>query len=73
VPTLLDAVCDVVVHDRVPQRVDELVAFGARPAADPRTCAGAVDLLLTSLPEPRHVRDVMLGAGALAALRHGAV
>lgn len=70
---LLDAGCDVVVHDRQPTRARDLVAAGARPARDAQQCAGAVDVLLTSLPGPRHVRAVMLHDGALAALRDGAV
>jgi len=70
---LLAAGYDVAAYDIDPAALDALVAHGATPVASVAACAGAADLLLTSLPHPDHVDAVMQGDGALAALRHGSV
>jgi 3-hydroxyisobutyrate dehydrogenase-like beta-hydroxyacid dehydrogenase len=50
------------------------VAAGARAGADAAGCAREADVLITMLPGPAEVEDVLLGAGgALAALPRGAV
>jgi 3-hydroxyisobutyrate dehydrogenase len=49
-------------------------ALGARTAASAADCAGASDVLITMLPGPVQVEDVLLGpGGALAALPGGAL
>ena len=64
----------VVAHDIDPAAIEEVVAHGALAAGSARRCAGQADVLLTSLPAPRHVEAVMAGEdGALGALRPGAV
>ncbi len=63
----------LVVHDLDPGPVTALVEAGAAPADSPAELAGRVDLLLTSLPHPDHVEEVMVGGAALAHLRAGTV
>ncbi len=70
---LLAAGFDLIVHDLDERRTAAAHTAGARVAATAASCAGAADLLLTSLPHPAHVRSVMRDAGALAALRPGSV
>lgn len=65
----------LVVHDRRPEAAEPLVAEGARWAADAAGCAAAADVLVTMLPTPADVREVLLGTagagGAAGALRPG--
>jgi 3-hydroxyisobutyrate dehydrogenase-like beta-hydroxyacid dehydrogenase len=68
---LLGAGYDVLVHDLDTGRTGRVTQEGARIAASAAGCASQVDLLLTSLPQPAHVRTVMADDGALAALRAG--
>ena len=70
---LVHARFDVVAFDLRPEPVAEVAAAGGRTAADAASVAAEADILLTSLPRPDHVDAVMRGAGALAALRAGAV
>ncbi len=59
---------DVTAFDLRPERVPA----GARVAASVAECAAAVELLITMLPGPRQVEEVLLGAdGAIAALAPG--
>jgi 3-hydroxyisobutyrate dehydrogenase len=56
------------------EAVDAAVAAGAAPAASAAECAATADVLVTMLPAPPHVEDVLLGSGgALAALADGAL
>ena len=56
------------------EAVDAAVAAGATPAASAADCAARADVLVTMLPAPPHVEDVLLGSGgALAALPDGAL
>jgi 3-hydroxyisobutyrate dehydrogenase len=52
---------DLTVYDLDPARVEDLVRSGARPAASGEELAGAVDVLLTSLPGPRQAAAAMPG------------
>ena len=71
---LLEAGHRVVADDIDEAAVAAVVGRGAEAAGSPRLCAERADVLLTSLPMPRHVEAVMAGdAGALAALRPGSV
>lgn len=60
---LIHAGHDVTVHDVRRAAAEEHVALGARWAETPAECAGAADVLITMLPTPRIVADVLLAAG----------
>jgi 3-hydroxyisobutyrate dehydrogenase len=65
---------DVTAYDLRPEAVEAAVAAGARAGADAAACARGADVLITMLPGPAPIEDVLLGAGgALAALPRGAV
>ena len=71
---LIAAGYDVVAFDIDDSALAEAVAAGATAATSASTCAGQVDLFLTSLPHPSHVEAVMAGAdGALAAMAPGSI
>jgi 3-hydroxyisobutyrate dehydrogenase len=54
--------------------VARVAALGARAAESAADCASGSDVLITMLPAPPHVEDVLLGSGgALAALPAGAL
>lgn len=61
------------VHDVREAAATEHVALGARWAATPAECASDVDVLITMLPNPRVVEDVLLRGGAAQALLPGAL
>lgn len=65
---LVRAGYEVTVHDVRESAAAEHVALGATWAATPAECAAAADVLITMLPTPRVVEDVMLRAGAAVAL-----
>jgi 3-hydroxyisobutyrate dehydrogenase-like beta-hydroxyacid dehydrogenase len=52
---LVKSGCDVVVYDLEQGKIDQLAALGATAAASGEEVAAQVDVLFTSLPEPRHV------------------
>ncbi len=58
---LLRAGHEVVVHGRRPERVDPLVALGARAAPTPAAVAAATDAVLTCLPDGPDVELVVAG------------
>ena len=71
---LLAAGFPVTVYDVDPAAVAALESHGAVAASDVGTCCAEADALITMLPGPAQVRDVLVGdGGALAALRGGAV
>lgn len=60
------------VHDRDPAAAEALAAAGAAVAGSPRAVAEAADCVLTCLPSPAAVADVVAGPdGVLAGLRPG--
>jgi len=62
----------LVVHDRDPAAVAALVARGATAAPTPRAVGEACDCVITCLPSPRAVSDVVAGPGGiLEGLRSG--
>jgi 3-hydroxyisobutyrate dehydrogenase len=64
---------DLVVHDVRPEAAGVLAA-GAAWAASPREAGAGRDVVITMLPTPRHVAEVVLGpAGLLDGLAPGAV
>lgn len=65
---------ELTVHDTNPEAVASLVRAGAKAAASPREVGAASDIVVTMLPEPHHVEQVVLGAGGVVeGLRAGGV
>jgi 3-hydroxyisobutyrate dehydrogenase-like beta-hydroxyacid dehydrogenase len=58
---------ELTVYDRRPQALEPLVAAGARAAASPREVGAASQIVVTMLPEPQHVEQVVLGEDGIAA------
>ncbi|MBU6498296.1 MAG: NAD(P)-dependent oxidoreductase [Rhodospirillales bacterium] len=54
------------VFDLNPGAVKRLVDAGAKAAASPRDVGAASDIVVTMLPEPKHVEAVVLGEGGVA-------
>lgn len=54
--------------DLKPENIRQAEEFGAVAARSATDCASDVDVFLTSLPRPEHVRAVMIDSGALAKL-----
>jgi 3-hydroxyisobutyrate dehydrogenase-like beta-hydroxyacid dehydrogenase len=64
----------LIVFNRTPQKMQPLVALGAKPAQSPRDAAAQADIVLTCLMGDDSVLENMLGAnGILAGLRPGAI
>lgn len=57
---------EVVVWNRSPGKVDELVAHGARVASTPSEAAADAEVVITMLSRDDAVRDVVFGDGAVA-------
>jgi 3-hydroxyisobutyrate dehydrogenase len=71
---VLKAGHDLVVFDRSPDAVNALVAAGAQAASSVGTLARSVEVVLTSLPGPPEVEEVVFGAdGLLENVRAGQV
>ena len=71
---VLAAGFDLVVHDIRREAAAELEAAGARWAASPRETGAGRDVVITMLPRPEHVEQVLLGPdGLLSGLAPGAV
>jgi 3-hydroxyisobutyrate dehydrogenase len=64
---------DVTVHDVRSEAALEHLDLGARWVDSPATCADGVDVLITMLPTPHVVEDVLLRGGAAEALSPGAL
>jgi 4-hydroxybutyrate dehydrogenase/sulfolactaldehyde 3-reductase len=54
------------VFDLDPKAVKRLVEAGAKAAASPRDVGAASEVVVTMLPEPKHVEDVVLGKNGVA-------
>ncbi|MCX5561505.1 NAD(P)-dependent oxidoreductase [Streptomyces sp. NBC_00038] len=63
----------VTVYDTRPEAAAEHLALGARWAESPADCARNAEFLITMLPNPRIVEDVLLRGGAAEALPPGAL
>ena len=62
------------VYDLDKSAVARLVAAGAKAAATPKEVGAASEIVVTMLPEPKHVDAVVLGAdGVAAGLKPGAI
>jgi 3-hydroxyisobutyrate dehydrogenase len=71
---ILAAGHDLVVHDVRPEAATGLLAAGAAWAASPRAAGAGREVVITMLPTPRHVEEVLLGPdGLLDGLAPGAV
>jgi 3-hydroxyisobutyrate dehydrogenase len=70
---LIHAGHPVTVHDARPEAAAEHLALGARWADTPADCARGAEFLITMLPDPRIVEEVMLRGGAAGALPEGAL
>ena len=57
---------EVVVFDLDPAALTACTALGATPGASVADVAQRCDVVITSLPMPRHVEEVALGAGGIA-------
>jgi 3-hydroxyisobutyrate dehydrogenase len=65
---------DVVAYDISPDALARAGEAGARIAASPRECAQGTQALITMLPAPPHVEQVLLGEdGMIAAMAPGSV
>jgi 3-hydroxyisobutyrate dehydrogenase len=65
---------DVTAYDLNPDAVAQAAAAGARPAASPGGCVRDAEILVTSLPGPAQVDDVLCGAdGAIGGLAPGSL
>ena len=57
---------ELTVYDHSPDAVARLVQAGARAASNAREVGAASEIVVTMLPEPQHVEQVVLGADGLA-------
>ena len=53
------------VYDSSPEAIATLVKAGAKAAATPKEVGAASEIVVTMLPEPQHVDQVVLGTGGL--------
>lgn len=71
---LVDAGYELVVHNRSPQKAEELVNDGATAAGSPREVAERADVIITMLPDSPDVENVVAGEeGVLEGIREGAL
>ncbi len=70
--SLLESGYDLVVNSLNKSESDDLVKRGATWADDAEEVAIRVDVLITVLPGPAQVRDIMIGSGgALSQMKSG--
>lgn len=69
----LDAGHEVVVWNRSPDKIEQLAAFGASPAASPADAARHAEVVLTMLSDPEALEAVTGGPSGLAAGPGGSV
>jgi 2-hydroxy-3-oxopropionate reductase len=62
---LLEAGHEIVVHNRTRTKAEQLAQHGARVAASPREVAQRSDVVITMLPGPPEVEEVVAGEGGL--------
>jgi 2-hydroxy-3-oxopropionate reductase len=67
---ILKAGFPLIVHNRSPLAVEELVAEGARAAFSPAEVASQVDVVFTNLPDQPDVEKVVLGENGIASGAH---
>ena len=65
---------ELTVYDRSAEAIARLTEAGAKAATSPREVGAASDIVVTMLPEPQHVEQVVLGEdGVAAGLRPGGI
>ncbi len=65
---------ELTVYDKSPEAIARLVQAGAKQANTAREVGAASDIVVTMLPEPQHVEQVVLGLDGLAeGLRAGGI
>ena len=65
---------ELTVFDHSPDAIARMVKAGAKAAATPKEVGAASDIVVTMLPEPQHVEQVVLGADGVAeGLRKGGI
>ena len=62
---LLKAGYSLVVADRNPEAIAEVIAAGAETAASAKAIAEQCDVIITMLPNSPHVKEVALGEGGI--------
>ena len=62
---LLEAEHELVVHNRTRTKAERLISYGARVADSPRELAEVSDIIITMLPGPPEVEEVVAGEGGL--------
>ena len=71
---LIEAGHMVLVYDVNPSHMARMVSLGAQPAESPKAVAQACNIVFSSLPGPREIEQVALGAnGIIAAARPGLI
>ena len=71
---LMEAGYDLVVHNRSPEKAEELAGEGATAAGTPREVAEGCDVVITMLPDSPQVEEVLAGEyGVFEGLREGAL
>ena len=65
---------ELTVYDRSLEAVERLVQAGAKAASSPKEVGAASEIVVTMLPEPQHVEQVVLGKDGVAeSLRPGGI
>jgi 2-hydroxy-3-oxopropionate reductase len=71
---LMEAGYDLVVHNRSPEKAEELAGEGTTAAATPREVAEGCDVVITMLPDSPQVEEVLAGEGGVfEGVRKGAL
>jgi 2-hydroxy-3-oxopropionate reductase len=71
---LLEAEHELVVHNRTRTKAEQLISFGALVADSPREVAEVSDIIITMLPGPPQVEEVVAGeSGLLEGAREGSL
>ena len=71
---LMEAGYDLVVHNRSPEKAEELAGEGATAAGAPREVAEGCDVVITMLPDSPQVEEVLAGEnGVFEGVREGAL
>jgi len=71
---LMEAGYDLVVHNRSPEKAEELAGEGATAAGSPREVAEGCDVVITMLPDSPQVEEVLSGEGGVfEGVREGAL
>lgn len=63
---LLKAGYSLVVSDRNPEAIADVIAAGAETASNAKAIAEQCDVIITMLPNSPHVKEVALGEAALS-------